>query len=710
MESLDAILMCATELIKDRFYFVTLQADVKPKNTIDKHYFSIDDELIYENFYFDFGPLNLAMLYRYCLKVEKKLKTSGFFKKKILHYTTASEPEKRVNAAFLAGSYAILYLKKTAREVYESLVSSPNSPPYIMFRDASFGAPCYQISLKDCLSAIYECYRLGFFNFDDFNVKEYEYYERVEYGDLNWIVPEKFIAFCGPHAKLNNENGYPMHAPESYFSYFRQNNVTTIVRLNKKIYDAAQFINAGFDHRDLFFRDGSTPTDAIVRQFLKIAENTNGAIAVHCKAGLGRTGSLIGCYIMKHYHLTAHETIAWIRICRPGSVIGHQQQWLEEKEYYLHSLLREPLRVDSNGNPPHSRGIYSNLGCSSGGTSTYLTFSSKLNPSGSTLEPNQPNDNVSGILHRVDDIHLDDSSLLSTKSTSTATSTTTTTTSTITSAGNNAKLQQQKQQRPQRFALNIKTQGDKLNEIKMRRQTSSYTNNFSIGRKGIGQPTVMLPNLGLLLKSSTSSSSSSVTSRANQKGTSNNTIATIIGSKKDINKRLLSRSNTAATSTLVKRSSRRLSCSGNSPISRPSPCYMRSKTTTQIHNNHNKNSVLISNCSSAIRSGCTNTKPITRSFVSREPASLSPSTTNIITQIRRPTLLPTATASSTTSAANNNNNNSNNNNNNNNNNQNSTQLSSNTGSMVLRSADRVNRYFSKKDARTAITAKTAFIR
>jgi cell division cycle 14 len=47
-------------------------------------------------------------------------------------------------------------------------------------------------------------------------------------------------------------------------------------------------------------------------------------------AGLGRTGSLIGCYIMKHYHFTAHETIAWIRMCRPGSIIGHQQQWLEE--------------------------------------------------------------------------------------------------------------------------------------------------------------------------------------------------------------------------------------------------------------------------------------------------------------------------------------------------------------------------------------------
>ena len=54
--------------------------------------------------------------------------------------------------------------------------------------------------------------------------------------------------------------------------------------------------------------------------------------SVHCKAGLGRTGSLIGCYMMKHWRWTAMETIAWLRICRPGSIIGHQQEWLEEKQ------------------------------------------------------------------------------------------------------------------------------------------------------------------------------------------------------------------------------------------------------------------------------------------------------------------------------------------------------------------------------------------
>lgn len=77
--------------------------------------------------------------------------------------------------------------------------------------------------------------------------------------------------------------GYPLHSPESYIPYFRKHNVTTIVRLNKKMYDAHRFINHGFVHKDLFFVDGSTPSDKIMLDFLEIAENTKGAIAVHCK-------------------------------------------------------------------------------------------------------------------------------------------------------------------------------------------------------------------------------------------------------------------------------------------------------------------------------------------------------------------------------------------------------------------------------------------
>merc|ERR1712045_923852 len=45
---------------------------------------------------------------------------------------------------------------------------------------------------------------------------------------------------------------------------------------------------------------------------------------------VGRTGTLIAAYIMKHYRWTASQIISWLRICRPGSVIGPQQIYLEE--------------------------------------------------------------------------------------------------------------------------------------------------------------------------------------------------------------------------------------------------------------------------------------------------------------------------------------------------------------------------------------------
>ena len=78
-------------------------------------------------------------------------------------------------------------------------------------------------------------------------------------------------------------SGYPFHAPEAYFAYFRKRSVTDIVRLNKKMYDARRFSDAGFCHHELFFIDGSTPSDSIVQRFIDICESAKGAIAVHCK-------------------------------------------------------------------------------------------------------------------------------------------------------------------------------------------------------------------------------------------------------------------------------------------------------------------------------------------------------------------------------------------------------------------------------------------
>ncbi|XP_077073692.1 dual specificity protein phosphatase CDC14B isoform X1 [Siphateles boraxobius] len=333
--------------ITDQLYFALLHQ--KLKSSPDRHCFCIDEELSYENFYADFGPLNLAMFYRFCCKLNKKLKSCVHAKKKIVFYT-CGDRKKQANAAYLIGSYAVMHLQKTPEEAYSLLVSQNAS--YLPFRDASFGTCMYNLNILDCLLGIHKALQFGWLDFSQFNVEEYEHYERAENGDFNWIIPGKFLAFSGPHPKSKIENGYPLHAPEAYFPYFRKHNITNIIRLNKKMYDAKRFTDMGFKHHDLFFVDGSTPNDAIVTKFLNICESADGAIAVHCKAGLGRTGTLIGCYMMKHFRLTAAEAIAWIRICRPGSVIGPQQNFVEEKQSSLWAegdLYRQHVKEQENG-------------------------------------------------------------------------------------------------------------------------------------------------------------------------------------------------------------------------------------------------------------------------------------------------------------------------------------------------------------------------
>lgn len=89
--------------------------------------------------------------------------------------------------------------------------------------------------------------------------------------------------------------------------------------------------------------------------FLNICERhfatpNAGAIAVHCKAGLGRTGTLIGLYAMKHYQIPAEQFIGWIRIARPGSVLGPQQFFLLQKEHeylkhHAHSAYKKSVSM-----------------------------------------------------------------------------------------------------------------------------------------------------------------------------------------------------------------------------------------------------------------------------------------------------------------------------------------------------------------------------
>ena len=91
-------------------------------------------------------------------------------------------------------------------------------------------------------------------------------------------------------------------------------------------------------------------------------------MAVHCLAGLGRTGTLIALYMMKHFGFTANEAMGWMRICRPGSIIGPQQQFLADQEEVMHRLGAEGVPGLGQQGPTFRTTSPSNYGSNDGMT------------------------------------------------------------------------------------------------------------------------------------------------------------------------------------------------------------------------------------------------------------------------------------------------------------------------------------------------------
>lgn len=218
-------------------------------------------------------------------------------------------------------AYQIVILGKTAEEAIHPFENI--RPSLRAFRDASYFECSYDCTLLDCLHGLEYAIKLKWYVHKKFNYKDYVFYEEEKHGNLQWIVPGKFVALSTP---IDDE---PACAPEDYVPLFKKFGVTCIVRLNSPSYKAEGFTENGIRHYDIVFKDGSTPAEDKYLRFIEVAEKEP-CLAVHCKAGLGRTGTMIALYIMKHYKFSAQAFIGWIRLCRPGSILGPQQHFLNE--------------------------------------------------------------------------------------------------------------------------------------------------------------------------------------------------------------------------------------------------------------------------------------------------------------------------------------------------------------------------------------------
>lgn len=318
------------------------------------HWFCVDSELVYLSFFEDWGPLNVAMFYRFCLHLHHLINsaqeesTASAEDVQDLHLIlyTSSDPKQKANAALLAAMYAMVCGDVSPADAFHPISGLELLP----FRDAGYGRADYYLTIQDILYGVQRAIQERLLDLMTFDLDEYETYEQVQNGDWNWITPN-IIAFASPNDKeyvaelreRTNSNARPttpgLRRPMNptflrTVQYFKSHNVKLVVRLNNPLYDSRVFEREGIEHVDMYFDDGSNPCEEIVRDFIARADDVisaGGVVAVHCKAGLGRTGVLIGAYLAYRHGFGAGESIGFMRIMRPGCVVGPQQHFMYQE-------------------------------------------------------------------------------------------------------------------------------------------------------------------------------------------------------------------------------------------------------------------------------------------------------------------------------------------------------------------------------------------
>jgi len=147
--------------------------------------------------------------------------------------------------------------------------------------------------------------------------------------NFDWLLENKLAAMAYPES-------------EDAFTLLYRIGIRAVLNLAEAPYSYEAHDTIGMLTRHIPVADFTAPTLQQVKQAVAMISSCldrNMPVVVHCRAGLGRTGTILACYLVG-MEMPANNAMIIIREWRPGSIEGPDQEAVVyEYEHFINTQV-----------------------------------------------------------------------------------------------------------------------------------------------------------------------------------------------------------------------------------------------------------------------------------------------------------------------------------------------------------------------------------